>query len=595
MHTVLPATAEARQPADHSLAGVVAHLTRIAGWGVCLALLLLAYGYGLGSIPLLNYTEGLYAEIAREMLAGGSWIIPHLDGSVYLDKPPLFYWLEAGSFALFGLHAWTARLVSALAALAGCAAVWLVTARLGLARIGRWAALILAGMPGWLIMAHTASFDALLAMLIAGSLLGFFAADLTGRIGWARWGYALAALGYLTKGPVAPVLVGATMLVFLAWEGRLRDLWRLLDLAGIMVFLVVAGPWTVLAALREPNFLSHFFLVEQFGRYLGTRRPVDYGSGPLWYYLPWIAAAAAPWILVGPLARWQAGPPRAAAERRLAHFGIAWAATVVVFFSLSVDKGNYYILPALPGIALAAAGALRRWFDMPSSARCRLVLAPVPLCALCAAAASLLLWQGHGWLAAGGMVGIALAFLGWAFAARYRRLAAALSLVVLVPVATGAFASLGSAAPLQRSQRLARVIQHSPHPRAPVVLYRHYDPFGALPFLLRRRVWVLQPHSAELYFAARWQPRRRPFLRRRGFAALLRRGPVWILASARYRPELLRQLPQGCTRTRAHPGATGRLIFMLPACPRLATQVPGRRILKPRLRLAALRQPRRSR
>ncbi len=594
MNTVLPVTAAVRHPGDRSMAGGIADLVRIAGWSVCLALLLLAYGYGLGNIPLLNYTEGLYAEVAREMLAGGSWIIPHLDGSVYLDKPPLFYWLEAGSFALFGLHAWAARLVSALAALAGCVGVWLVTARLGLARIGRWAALILAGMPGWLLMAHTASFDALLATLIAGSLLGFFAADLTGRIGWARWGYALAALGYLTKGPVAPVLVGATMLVFLAWEGRLRDVWRLLDPWGIGVFFVVAGPWTVLAALREPDFLSHFFLVEQFGRYLGTRRPVDYGSGPLWYYLPWITAAAAPWILVGPLARWQAGAPPAGSERRLARFGIAWAATVVVFFSFSVDKGNYYILPALPGIALAAAGALRRWFDMPWSARRRLVLAPVPLCVLFAAAATPLLWRGYGWLAMGVVAGIALALLGWTLAARNRRAAVAMSLVALVPVATGAFASLGTAAPLQRSQRLARVIQHSPHPQAPVVLYRHYDPFGALPFLLQRRVWVLQPHSAELYFAARWQPRRRPFLRRRGLAALLRRGPVWILASTRYRPELLRQLPADCTRTRTHPGAAGRMMFMLPTCPRLVTRTPNPQLVKPRLRLATLRHMRRS-
>ena len=82
---------------------------------ICWSLILFACFYGLGSYPLLDHNEGMYAAIARDMLKSGDFIIPHLNGAPYIEKPPLLYWLMAASMALFGENEWAARLVPALA------------------------------------------------------------------------------------------------------------------------------------------------------------------------------------------------------------------------------------------------------------------------------------------------------------------------------------------------------------------------------------------------------------------------------------------------------------------------------------------------
>ena len=563
--SVSTAVQDSSDPTAERSAGA-RQLLQLLGWGACAALLMFVYAYGLAGIPLLDYTEGLYAEIAREMLSNHHWIIPHLDAAAYLDKPPLFYWLEAVSFLLFGVHIWAARAVSAVAALTGCAGLWLVVRRLGFARIGGWAALMLASMPGWVLMAHTASFDALLATLVALSMLSFFAADLANQSGWARWGFGFAALGYLAKGPVAPVLVGAGMLVYLVWEKRLKDLGRLLDAWGIVLFFVIVLPWTLLVQLRVPQFAEHFLWVEQFGRYLGTRKPVDYGHGALWYYLPWIVIGAAPWILMAPVARHYTRPPSDDRERRVWRFGVAWAVTVLVFFSLSADKAGYYILPALPGVALAAACPLSRWLETPRSGG-RIILAPLLLCAAAAALAVILFWRTQNtWILATAGA-LATSLLAWMLVSRYRHLAVGLSAVALLPIVLGALAAIGVSQAGRGSWKQAALISRSSYARAPVVLYRRYDPFGAVPFSLGRTVWVTQPHSAELYYAARWQPERTPFLPRRGLVALLHRGPIWMFTMRNDEPSLREYLPAACLRTHHYVGDYGKHVAMLVTCP----------------------------
>jgi 4-amino-4-deoxy-L-arabinose transferase-like glycosyltransferase len=541
-------------------------LVQLLGWGTCFALLIFTYAYGLSGIPLLDYTEALYAEIAREMLSNHHWIIPHLDAAIYLDKPPLFYWLEATSFLLFGVHIWAARAVSAVAALAGCIGLWFVIRRLGFTRIGGWAALMLASMPGWILMAHTASFDALLATLIALSLLSFFAADVTGQVAWARWGYAFAALGYLTKGPVAPVLVGATLLVYLIWERRLKDLRRCLDPWGFGLFFLIALPWTLLVQLRVPQFAEHFLWVEQFGRYFGTRQPVDYGHGRFWYYLPWICIGAAPWIFVAPLARRYAGPPSGERQRRVRRFGVAWAVTVVLFFSLSADKAAYYILPALPGVALAAACVVSHWLDAPRSGG-RVIFAPPLLCALAATLAVIFLWRTQNTWILAAVGAMAASLLAWTLAARYRRLAVGLSAAALLPIVVGTLAAIGASQAGQGSWKQAALIRRSSYSHAPVVLYRRYDSFGAVPFSLAHTVWVTQPRSAELYYSARWQPEQPPFLSRRELMALLHRGPIWVFTMRNDEPGLRQYLPAACLRTHQYAGDRGKRIAMLVTCP----------------------------
>src|SRR5262249_50851158 len=84
-------------------------------WGAVLVLLLIpaALLYPSLSFHLFEPDEGRYAQIPREMLNRGEWVVPYLQGQPYLDKPPLLYWLVMGSYRVLGVHVWSARLVPA--------------------------------------------------------------------------------------------------------------------------------------------------------------------------------------------------------------------------------------------------------------------------------------------------------------------------------------------------------------------------------------------------------------------------------------------------------------------------------------------------
>src|SRR5205807_1461802 len=123
---------------------------RIRGSALVLLLVLPAILlYPCLSFHLFEPDEGRYAEIPRELLARGEWVVPYLHGQPYLDKPPLLYWLVMGSYSLFGVHAWSARLVPALAVQACILLTYVLGRRSVGARAAFWGALALTLAPGF--------------------------------------------------------------------------------------------------------------------------------------------------------------------------------------------------------------------------------------------------------------------------------------------------------------------------------------------------------------------------------------------------------------------------------------------------------------
>ena len=94
-------------------------------YGALAALLTLLWLATLAARPLFNPDEGRYAEIPREMQSGGDWVVPHLNGLAYIEKPPLQYWATALSFRVLGPSEFAARLYTALTALGTILLVWL--------------------------------------------------------------------------------------------------------------------------------------------------------------------------------------------------------------------------------------------------------------------------------------------------------------------------------------------------------------------------------------------------------------------------------------------------------------------------------------
>jgi 4-amino-4-deoxy-L-arabinose transferase-like glycosyltransferase len=334
---------------------------RVTGPARCrrLSLLLLAVLPALLLYPCLSFylfdpDEGRYAQIAAEMLARGDGFVPYLQGEPYLDKPPLLYWLVVGSYAVFGVHDWAARLVPALAVHA-CV---LLTYLLGRRRVGEraalWGALALALAPGFMGMGRMLLHDGLLTLWVTLAFFAAWEALAGGRLRWGWWLTAAAAcgLGVLTKGPVILLLVGPPLWLHRRLSGGGAPVGRLPLAAFAGVALAVALPWYAGVCLRLPDFARYFLWEHNVVRFL---RPFDHKE-PVWYYAPVLLLGLLPASLLLPaLARFLlSGDPRVA-RRRAPEMGqlLLAGGWCFLFFSLSGSKLATYVLPAFPPLALA--------------------------------------------------------------------------------------------------------------------------------------------------------------------------------------------------------------------------------------------------
>jgi 4-amino-4-deoxy-L-arabinose transferase-like glycosyltransferase len=344
-----------------------------ATWRRDLLLLLLGFGalyfFRLGSYPFSNPDEGRNAEIPREMLATGDWVTPRLDGVNYFEKPPLVYWVTAALGKIFGLNEWSVRAVPVLFALAGILLTYAAARALYGRHAGRWSALVLGTSLFWFGIGHIPILDMAVSVLMAATLFCFLLGvrEPTGsRRRWFFLGlYASAALATLTKGLMGFLVTGAVMflwlVIFKQWK-RLRPLYLP---SGILLFLAIAAPWHVLAAMRNETWAHRYFVFEHFERFL---TPVADRPGPIYYFVGIVIAGLIPWTgflwpatrdalrgMDGPTAGTSTSLKGAWARRREnadAWFLPIWAAFIFVFFSISKSKLAPYILPIFPALAV---------------------------------------------------------------------------------------------------------------------------------------------------------------------------------------------------------------------------------------------------
>src|SRR6266480_5358674 len=312
----------------------------------------LALGFDLGGYPLFDPDEGRNAEVAREMAETNDYVLPHLDGLPYVDKPIVYFAAAAVAMEALGPTETAARLPAYLFTLA----TLIVVAWFGSRRWGRdtgWlAALALATMPLVLAYARTTIMDSALAFCTTLAILAFW--DNRPVLAWAAIG-----LGSITKGPVA-ILVPLITLISYSLIIR-RSVRQLFPLAGIAVFALIALPWFLAVSHRVPEFPHYVFVRETFERVTtkGFHR-----TAPFWYYLPIIPVAAFPWIVpaLGRVRNWRWAwlARRVNAHAQEAVFLTCWVLGPLLFFTLNQSKLPQYVLPLMPPFALAAARALTR-------------------------------------------------------------------------------------------------------------------------------------------------------------------------------------------------------------------------------------------
>jgi len=315
---------------------------------------------GLGSYPLLEPDEGRYAEIPREMLVSGDFVTPRLNGVLYFEKPPLYYWLNAAALTLPGHPEVLCRLAGALFGLAGIGLAWALGRSIGGPGLGLISGVVLGSSPLWVALSRAATIDMTLTFFLSATLTCFWLAQTKEkgergeRLLWYGM-FAAAALATLAKGLIGFVIPGAVIFFFLLFARRWSILRRVPWVGGILFFLAIAVPWHVLAARRNPDFLWFYFVHEHLLRY--TTPEAD-REAPFWFFAPVLLLGLLPWSGQFPAAaalfRRGMEPLR---RRPELIFLASWAGFIFLFFSASHSKLVPYVLPScLPLAVLAALG-----------------------------------------------------------------------------------------------------------------------------------------------------------------------------------------------------------------------------------------------
>lgn len=362
----------------------MAHLNAVKKYLLAIVgLWVLLYGsFTLVKPPLLDDADSVHAEAAREMLTRHDIVTLYVDGIRYLEKAPLLYWSMAASFKLFGVSDWAARLPLALYTLALVLVVFdLGRHMFASPTAGFYAALILLTSFGVFIFTRILIPDVILCLWIALAMLYFWRSleeHDPRRSDAAGFGAALA-LGVLTKGLIGLIFPLVIVFLVLLVTRNLKHLLRWHPWLAVLVFLAIAAPWHIAAGLANPTqghpagllptqgnvrgFFWFYFVNEHLLRYLNMRVPRDYGTVPLLLFWALVLVWIAPWFffLFRPLTRVPflralRREPLNRPDRRRVLLTL-WPLAVLVFFSFSTRQ-EYYILPALPALALAAAGWL---------------------------------------------------------------------------------------------------------------------------------------------------------------------------------------------------------------------------------------------
>ena len=256
-------------------------------------------------IPRCSTTLTLSMPKYRVRCLNDDWVTMYIDGVRYLQKSPLMYWMVTISYKLFGISEWQTRLPLALCVLLLAWVVYIFGRRFFGNEAGFYAALITITSPGIYVFTRFLIPEVMVAMFLILGLYFFLRAyEQEEPSRWMCWGVACTmALNVLTKSLIGMVFPVAIILVFLFLTGDLKRIWKFHPISSLVVFLIVAAPWHILAAIRNPadptgpqkGFLWSYFVNEQFLRYLNKRVPHDYDKVPLLLFYALVLLWILPW------------------------------------------------------------------------------------------------------------------------------------------------------------------------------------------------------------------------------------------------------------------------------------------------------------
>lgn len=312
-----------------------------------ISIILLIVGFtvflNLGRLPLLDPDEPVYAETAREMIITDDFISPRIYGDFWYDKPPMYYWLTALTFKVFGQNEFAARFPSAVLSLCCVLFVYFYSKRLFNNRAAVMSALVLATSIEYLYLSKAAVTDITLTFFMTIALLTYLRKQY-------YFFYIGTAFAVVTKGPIGIVLPAGIVFIHLLVARKLSTLRNMKLISGSITFLVIALPWYLaMYYYHGTDFINTFLGFHNVTRFLQPEHP----EGKLWYYyIPVLLVGFFPWIGFLGQACYGIWQERKKLYGDVLIFLFLWVVTVFTFFTLSQTKLVSYILPMYPPLAI---------------------------------------------------------------------------------------------------------------------------------------------------------------------------------------------------------------------------------------------------
>jgi 4-amino-4-deoxy-L-arabinose transferase-like glycosyltransferase len=313
----------------------------------------------LSVLPQMEPDEARYSLIASAMNESGNYVTPHIKYTVYLEKPPLVSWMTAISFKIFGENDFSARLFSAICAWGCILLVYFIGRHFRDEKTGLYAAAILTISSFHFFLGRINILDMPLTFFICLSIwLGYLALIRENSKYLFYLFYLVCALTFLTKGLIGVVFPFAILFIWLVSTGEWRKIRLFFSPVGILVFLIVACPWVILAQKENSDFLEFFFVREHFLRFTTKMHGK---TEPFYYYLPIILGGTIPWSVYLIKAWKNKILKQALFDLNDNKLLLIWFLFIFLFYSVSSSKLATYVAPLFLPLTLFAAGILKKY------------------------------------------------------------------------------------------------------------------------------------------------------------------------------------------------------------------------------------------